>query len=74
MFGSKHIIHVVENEGGHGGGDPLIQEELFSGIDELITFQGLAGAEVGAYSIAVREAVSKSAEQGKLITVQLLLQ
>ncbi len=29
LFGAKETIYVVEQEGGHGGGDTLIQEEIF---------------------------------------------
>ncbi|GAF13497.1 LOW QUALITY PROTEIN: oxidoreductase [Bacillus sp. JCM 19045] len=74
LFGRKQIIHVVENEGGHGGGDPLIQEDLFLGVDQTRPVEVLAGAEAGAYSIAVGEAVWKSVKEGKPITVQSLLQ
>lgn len=64
----------MENEGGHGGGDPLIQEDLFLGVDQTRPVEVLAGAEAGAYSIAVGEAVWKSVKEGKPITVQSLLQ
>ena len=73
LFGAKEIIHVVKTEGGHGGGDPLIQEDLFLGPDQNRSFDVLAGAEAGAYSIAVGEAVWKSAKTGKCIQVNDLL-
>ncbi len=73
LFGSKEIIHVVKADGGHGGGDPLIQEDLFLGPDQNRAFDVLAGAEAGAYSIAVGEAVWKSAKTSQCIRVSDLL-
>ncbi|KGA97438.1 oxidoreductase [Alkalihalobacillus alcalophilus ATCC 27647 = CGMCC 1.3604] len=73
LFGSKEIIHVVKNEGGHGGGDPLIQEDIFLGPDPARPYEVLAGAEAGTYSIAVGEAVWKSTKSGQPIKIKSLL-
>ncbi len=70
LFGSKEMIHVIETEGGHGGGDPIIQEDLFLGVDPGRSYDILAGAEAGAYSIAVGEAVWKSSLENKPIDIR----
>ncbi len=33
LFGSKETIHVINRKGGHGGGDPVLLEDLFLGIE-----------------------------------------
>ncbi|GAE34794.1 putative oxidoreductase protein [Halalkalibacter akibai JCM 9157] len=48
LFGSKEVIHVVQTEGGHGGGDPIIQEDLFLGPDPFRSYEILAGSKAGA--------------------------
>ncbi|WP_223701492.1 Gfo/Idh/MocA family protein [Sutcliffiella deserti] len=65
LFGSKEIIHVVHTEGGHGGGDPLLLEDLFLGPDPAREYEILAGAKAGAYSIAVGEGVWRSCVENK---------
>ncbi|MEF3302665.1 Gfo/Idh/MocA family protein [Paenibacillus sp. GYB003] len=74
LFGSKEIIGVVQNSGGHGGGDPLLLEDLFLGSDPLREYDILAGAADGAYSIAIGEAVWKSVRDHKPISIRDLLQ
>lgn len=73
LFGSKEIIHVVQSEGGHGGGDPIIQEDLFLGSDPYRRYDILAGAEAGAYSIAVGEGVWRSSIENKPMNIEDLL-
>ncbi|MFF2449201.1 Gfo/Idh/MocA family protein [Neobacillus sp. NPDC058068] len=73
LFGSKETIHVVQNEGSHGGGDPLLQEDLFLGVDPNRPYQILAGAEAGAYSIAVGEGVWRSCKENKPFRINELL-
>ncbi|WP_090842726.1 Gfo/Idh/MocA family protein [Alkalicoccus daliensis] len=73
LFGSKEVIHVVQTEGGHGGGDPLIQEDLFLAGKRKRGYPILAGAEAGAWSIATGEAVWRSVKQGQPIHVAELL-
>ncbi|MGG1216935.1 Gfo/Idh/MocA family protein [Priestia endophytica] len=73
LFGAKESIEVVETEGGHGGGDPLLLEELFLGRDPLRNYDILAGAEAGAYSIAVGEGVWRSVQEKRPISIESLL-
>ncbi|WP_041085951.1 Gfo/Idh/MocA family protein [Jeotgalibacillus soli] len=73
LFGSKETIHVVKREGGHGGGDPVLQEDLFLGINPVRPYNILSGSEDGAYAIAMGEAVWKSANENRPITIESLL-
>ncbi|MDQ1913481.1 Gfo/Idh/MocA family oxidoreductase [Paenibacillus sp. GD4] len=69
LFGSKETIHVVHKEGGHGGGDPLLLEDLFMGEDQSRPYRVLSGAEAGAYSVATGEAVWRSVKEHRPITI-----
>ncbi|CAM3778637.1 Gfo/Idh/MocA family protein [Paenibacillus lactis] len=73
LFGSKETIHVVHREGGHGGGDPLLLNDLFLGEDRSRPYSVLSGAADGAYSVATGEAVWRSAKEGKPVTIQDVL-
>ncbi|MCS7459791.1 Gfo/Idh/MocA family oxidoreductase [Paenibacillus doosanensis] len=73
LFGGKETIHVVPRPGGHGGGDPLLLEDLFLGADPLRTYPIMAGAEAGAYSVLTGEAIWKSAQTGQPVRITELL-
>ncbi|MDQ0972293.1 putative dehydrogenase [Neobacillus niacini] len=73
LFGSKETIHVVHREGGHGGGDPLLLEDLFLGEDHRRPYKILSGAIDGAYSVATGEAVWKSVKEHRPITIDEVL-
>jgi predicted dehydrogenase len=70
LFGSKESIHVVQGEGTHGGGDPILQEDIFLGVDPSRPYEILAGAEAGAYSIAVGEGVWRSSKENRPMKVE----
>ncbi|MFB3160251.1 Gfo/Idh/MocA family oxidoreductase [Neobacillus sp. 179-J 1A1 HS] len=71
--GAKEIIHVLQTGGGHGGGDPVLLEDLFLGVDQNRPYPILAGAEAGAYSIAVGEGVWRSVKENKPMKINDLL-
>jgi predicted dehydrogenase len=73
LFGSKETIHVVHKEGGHGGGDPLLIEDLFLGEDMNRPYRILSGAEDGAYSVATGEAVWRSVKEHRPVTIEEVL-
>ncbi|WP_100407345.1 Gfo/Idh/MocA family protein [Bacillus solitudinis] len=73
LFGAKESIHVVQGEGTHGGGDPLLQEDIFMGVDPNRPYEILAGAEAGAYSIAVGEGVWRSSKENKPLKVEEMM-
>ncbi|MGO4497282.1 Gfo/Idh/MocA family oxidoreductase [Paenibacillus sp. 2RAB27] len=73
LFGGKETIHVVPRPGGHGGGDPLILEDLFLGADPLRPYEIMAGAEAGAASVLTGEAIWKSVLTGMPVRIADLL-
>lgn len=73
LFGSKETIHVVHREGGHGGGDPLLLEDLFMGESVRRPYRILSGAEDGAYSVATGEAVWRSVLEHRPVEIAEVL-
>ncbi|WP_299094041.1 Gfo/Idh/MocA family oxidoreductase [uncultured Metabacillus sp.] len=73
LFGAKETIHVVKREGGHGGGDPVIQEDIFLGEDPTRPYRILSGSEDGAYAVATGEAVWRSVKEKRPIAIESLL-
>jgi len=73
LFGSKETIHVVHKEGSHGGGDPLLLEDLFMGEDPRRPFRMLSGAADGAYAVATGEAVWRSAKEHRPVPIDEVL-
>ncbi|MFD2706153.1 Gfo/Idh/MocA family protein [Salibacterium lacus] len=73
LFGSKETIHVVEREGGHGGGDPVLQEDIFLGENPKRPYTILSGSWDGALAVAAGEAVWKSAHENQPVRVEDLL-
>jgi predicted dehydrogenase len=71
--GAKETIHVLQTGGGHGGGDPVLLEDLFLGVDQTRQYPILAGAQAGAYSIAVGEGVWRSVKENKPYKIEELL-
>ncbi|MGE6628811.1 Gfo/Idh/MocA family protein [Bacillus sp. NPDC077027] len=74
MFGSKETIEVVQQPGGHGGGDPLLLADLFIGQDPLIGYEISAGSKAGAYSIALGEGMWRSVIEKRPIVIEELFQ
>lgn len=73
LFGGKETIHVIPRPGGHGGGDPLILEDLFLGPDPIRPYEIMAGAEAGADSVLTGEAIWKSVQTGLPVRIADLL-
>ncbi|UUZ90207.1 Gfo/Idh/MocA family oxidoreductase [Paenibacillus sp. P25] len=73
LFGSKETIHVVQREGGHGGGDPVLLEDLFLGPDPARSYKILSGGEDGAYSIGTGEAVWRSVKENRPVRLDEVL-
>jgi predicted dehydrogenase len=73
MFGSKETIHVVHREGGHGGGDPVLLEDLFLGPDPKRPYTILSGSEDGADSIGTGEAVWRSVKEKRAVRIDEVL-
>lgn len=73
LFGSKETIHVLKQEGGHGGGDPIIQEDIFLGEDPSRPYKVLSGSKDGAYAVTTGEAIWKSVKEKQSIKIEELL-
>ncbi|MZQ80842.1 oxidoreductase [Paenibacillus sp. 5J-6] len=73
LFGSKETIHVVHREGGHGGGDPALLEDIFLGPDPTRSYDILSGSMDGAYSVGTGEAVWISVKENRPVRIEDVL-
>lgn len=73
LFGSKETLHVVHRDGGHGGGDPVLLEDVFLGPDPARPYDILSGSTDGAYSIATGEAVWRSVKEHRPVRIDEVL-
>lgn len=73
MFGTPYDVEIVEAPGGHGGGDPIIQEQMFSSNPPEDPFKRGATHIDGAASILVGIAGNKSIATGQVVTCNDLL-
>lgn len=73
LFGSKEEIHVVNREGSHGGGDPILLEDIFMGPDPSRPYEIASDAIDGALAVSTGEAVWKSVRDGRPYTIKELL-
>ena len=64
IFQGRERIHVVSNTGGHGGGDPLLREDIFLGEDPDRKFDILAKSVDGLRAISIGDAVFNSIKNG----------
>lgn len=63
-FQPAYRVEIPKLEGPHGGGDPLLQEQIFSHTSPVDPFQRAAGHEQGAASILVGIAANQSIATG----------
>lgn len=73
IFGAEHTIGVINKGGGHGGGDPVLYREIFTGKDENDRTGRFAGAWEGAMSVFVGIAARESLKSGKPVKIDDLL-
>ena len=66
IFSGRERIYAIASEGGHGGGDPLLLEDIFLGEDPARKYEILAKSVDGLRAISVGDAVFKSIEDGKV--------
>ncbi len=64
LFSDSYEVPIVKAEGGHGGGDPLIQEQMFSADPPPDHLNRNAGHEQGAASLLIGAAANRSIETG----------
>lgn len=72
MFGEPYEVEIVEGKGGHGGGDPILLNDLF-GTPNPDRFNRAASHVDGAMSILTGIAGNKSMATGMPIQIDSLL-
>ncbi|SFL35751.1 Oxidoreductase family, NAD-binding Rossmann fold [Paenibacillus sp. 1_12] len=73
MFDAPYEIHVAESKGGHGGGDPVLLNDLF-GKPDYDRFNRAASHVDGAMSILTGIAGNRSIKTGLPVKVSELVQ
>ncbi len=73
MFGEPYTVQVEEGKGGHGGGDPVLLNDIF-GEPVHDPFNRAADHNDGARSILTGIAANKSIQTGKAVEVDQLVQ
>ena len=66
IFEGRERIYVVRNKGGHGGGDPLLLEDIFLGVDPNRSYKILASVEDGLRAISIGDAIYNSIMDGEI--------
>lgn len=66
IFEGRSRIHVPKADGGHGGGDPVILDDIYLGEDPDRAYDILAKSVDGLRSIAIGDAVYKSIMDGEV--------
>ncbi len=69
MFGKARKIEIPTAQGSHGGGDPLIQEQIFSANPPEELYHRNAGHEQGAASILIGIAANKCFVTGQPVQI-----
>lgn len=72
MFAAPYEVHVEEKPGGHGGGDPILLNDLF-GVPEPDPFNRAASHIDGAVSILTGIAGNKSMSTGQPVDIASLV-
>ena len=72
MFEEPYDVPIVESEGGHGGGDPILLNDMF-GTPEPDRFNRAASHVDGAMSILTGIAANKSIATGLPVVVENLV-
>ena len=70
LFSEPYQVDVPHREGGHGGGDPLMQEQLFSINAQDERLGRNAGHGQGAASVLIGVAANRSFETGAPVLIR----
>ncbi len=73
MWGVPYDVEIEEKTGGHGGGDPVLLNDIF-GVPEYDPFNRAASHEDGAMSILTGIAANKSIATGLPVNVKDLVE
>jgi predicted dehydrogenase len=69
MFANSYDVEIPQGEGGHGGADPVLLEQLFSPVPPADPFHRAASHMDGAASILVGIAANRSIETRQVVTI-----
>ena len=72
-FQSGNDVDIWEAHGGHGGGDPLLLQDIFAPGTSEDTYMRAADYRAGAWSILTGIAANHSIESGNAINIQDLV-
>ena len=73
MFDAPYNVEIEKKVGGHGGGDPVLLNDLF-GVQEYDPYNRAASHVDGAMSILTGIAANESIKTGVLVKVKDLVQ
>ncbi|MDO8684819.1 MAG: Gfo/Idh/MocA family oxidoreductase [Armatimonadota bacterium] len=73
-FAPAYEVEVWEGEGGHGGGDARLLDDVFNPNPTPSKYKHAADQRSGAYSILTGVAANRSMESGKVIRIDDLVQ
>jgi Predicted dehydrogenases and related proteins len=74
LFGEPRTVKIPRPRGGHGGSDPVIQRDLFTGVSEHSRRLGLvADSYAGALAVGVGEGLWRSIKENRPFTLRELL-
>lgn len=69
MFGQSYEVEVPSGEGGHGGADPVMLEQIFASNPVPDPYHRAASHIDGAASVLVGISANRSMQTGQLITI-----
>jgi hypothetical protein len=73
-FGQPYSLEKWTGEGGHGGGDPLLLDDIFSPNPKPDKYLRAADQRAGAYSILTGVAANRSMKTGQAVQIADLVQ
>jgi predicted dehydrogenase len=70
MFGQGYEVEVPAGEGGHGGADPVMLEQIFSPTPPVDSYHRAASHVDGAASVLVGIAANQSMQTGQSVSIE----
>jgi len=74
LFGGRQFIEPPAASGGHGGGDPLLKDDLFYGPDPDEKVRRMAPLMDGIHSVLTGVAVHRSLVENRPVRIAELLE
>jgi hypothetical protein len=72
-FGQRTRIEIPKAEGGHGGGDDVLREQIFRGGATVPDYLKVPDSRAGAMSCLTGIAARRSCEEGRPVDIASLL-